>query len=144
MNTNDCERVRLHLMASADHEAERPSPRDHEHVSGCAACRQWLEDFESLTSRLHGVAYPPVQADMWSAVEKQIHHVDPTPSLTRQLAPVIVLTLAWRVLQLFVDLPVPAVHSLVPVAAAAFVAWRAGSRLLAIETWAPELQKRGI
>lgn len=144
MSTNDCEQVRLHVMASADHEAGPPSPRDHEHVSSCAACQQWLKNFESLTTTLDGVAYPRLQADMWSAVEKQIHHVDPTPSLTCQLAPVIVMTLGWRVLQLFVDLPVPALHLLVPVATAIFVAWRAGSRLLAIETWAPELQKRGI
>jgi len=144
VNINDCERVRMHLMASADHEAEPPSPRDHEHVSSCAACQRWLTGFESLTTRLHSVPYPRAQADMWPAVEKQIHHGDRAPSLTRQLAPVIVLTLAWRVLQLFVDLPMPALHSLVPLAATAFVAWRAGSRLLAIEMWVPELQKRGI
>jgi hypothetical protein len=151
VNSNDCEQVRIRLMASVDGEAgsasadgrERASA-DREHLATCSACQAWLENLESLTAKFQGVTYPDSRIDLWPAVKPRISPPAEAPSLVRELWPIGVLALGWRALQLFVDLPMPALHPLVPLAAAAFVVWRAGHRLLAIETLMPELQKRGI
>jgi hypothetical protein len=54
------------------------------------------------------------------------------------------LVIAWRALQLMFDLPLPMLHPLVPLAAAVAALWQISGDPLAIETSAPELQKRGI
>jgi hypothetical protein len=51
--------------------------------------------------------------------------------------------LGWRALQLFVDVPIAMVHPLVPIAAAVAAVWLVMGDALAIQTSAPELQKRG-
>ena len=52
--------------------------------------------------------------------------------------------LGWRALQLLIDLPFPLLHPLVPLACALAALWVIARDPLAIETFAPELQKRGI
>jgi hypothetical protein len=90
-----------------------------------------------------GLAYAPDDVDLWAAVQQDIHRSD-RASLMPQLWPIAALLVAWRALQLFVDLPLPVLHALVPLAATAVVLWQVGSDLLRIETLAPELQKRGL
>ena len=64
-------------------------------------------------------------------------------SIARRLWPIGGLVLGWRALELVVDVPLPAIHSLVPLAAAAAAIWFVTGDPLAIQTSAPELQKRG-
>ena len=151
MNTTDCEQVRIRLMASVDGEVGSVSTDGHdrasvdrEHLAMCAACQKWIENLESLTARFQGVSYPDPQSDLWTAVKHRLEPAAETPSLVHQLWPIGVLALGWRGLQLFVDLPMSALHPFVPLAAAAYLVWRIGGRLLEIETLAPELQNRGI
>lgn len=144
MNTNpDCDRVRMRLMASIDGEADQGSAADREHASTCPACRHWLASFESLRGQLQDLSYHDAGVDLWSGVQDRIHTPDQTP-LVHQLWPIGALVLGWRALQLFIDLPMPALHSLVPLVAVVVVVWRIGGDLLTIETFAPELRKRGI
>ena len=145
MNTStDCERLRIALMASFDGESGPQSAPDHPHLSTCASCRRWLQDLQSMTGQLQGLSYRSAPVDLWSAVEGRIRDAEPGLDLSRQLWPIGVIVVAWRALQLFVDLPVPELHPFVPLVATAVAAWLVAGDPLAIETSAPELEKRGI
>lgn len=144
MNTSkDCERVRMALMASLDGERDARSAPDQQHLSTCSSCRRWLEEMHAMTGRLHGLAYSNARTDLWTAVESRIREPE-QPSLLRRLGPIAAIVLGWRALQLSVDLPIPLLHSLVPLAAAALAVRLLKGDPLAIETSAPELQKRGV
>ena len=145
MNTStDCERARIALMASLDGESDRPSPQDRQHLSTCSSCRDWLNGLQSMNGQLRGLAYQSAQVDLWTAVESRIRQPEQTVGVARWLWAIGVLVLAWRALQLFIDLPIPVLHPLVPLAAAVAAVWLAAGDPLAIETSAPELQKRGV
>jgi anti-sigma factor RsiW len=142
-----CDRVRLQLMAVADGESDRPSAADEEHLTTCSACRQWRHELEAMSAQLGALPYRSAEIDLWAAVQDGIQRRESGWSLTHRLTAIGGLVLAWRALQLFVDLPVPLLHPLVPIAAAIAVVWQvwqvAGDPL-GIETFAPELQKRGV
>jgi hypothetical protein len=138
--SSDCERVRLALMAVFDGEGGPESARDRQHVLTCASCRRWLEDLQSMTSQLQGLPYQNAQMDLWSSVEGRIEHSEQRLTLSRRLWPIGALLLVWRAVQLFVDLPLPMLHPLVPIAAAIVAVWLVAGDPLAIETSAPELQ----
>jgi hypothetical protein len=135
--TDDCERARMALMASIDGESD--APRD-EHFSTCASCQLWLKDLQSMTRQLQGLPYPDARVDLWMAVEGQIRHAEERRSLPRALWPVLGIVFAWRTLQLFFDLPLPALHPLLPLAAGLAILWRLAGDPLAIQTSAPELE----
>ncbi len=141
MNTNDCDRVRMHLMASMDGEVEQGSSldADREHLSSCSACQQWLNELAGVTTAIDGLSYARPQRDLWPSVQAQLHRDRQSERMLRWLLPIGVLALAWRALQLF--LPLPELVSLVPVIAAVVLVARIGRGLLAIETWAPELRQ---
>jgi hypothetical protein len=140
----DCDHVRMRLMASIDGEADPETAADRQHASTCQACRNWLTTFESLRGQLGDLPYESAGVDLWAPVEERIRTSDERTSLVHQLWPIGAAVLAWRALQLFVDLPMPALHPLVPLVAAAAVLRRVGGDLLTIDTFAPELRKRGI
>jgi predicted anti-sigma-YlaC factor YlaD len=131
------------LMASLDGESDARSAPDQQHLSTCSSCRHWLEEMHAMTGRLHGLAYSNAQTDLWTTVESRIRQPEQR-SLRQWLWPIAGVVLGWRALQLWVDLPIPLLHSLVPLAAAALAIWLLEGDPLAIETSAPELQKRGI
>ena len=143
MNTPDCERVRMALMASLDGESDPESVPDRQHLSTCSSCQGWLEDFQSMTGQLGGLSYPSARVDLWTAVESRIQQSERVLDLPRRLWPIAVIAVLWRALQLFVDLPIPMLHPLVPLVATAAALWLVAGDPLAIETSAPELEKRG-
>jgi anti-sigma factor RsiW len=144
VNTStECERVRTTLMAALDGESDPRAAPDREHLSTCEPCRRWLADMQAMTGRLQGLAYPRGQVDLWPAVEDRLRHPDPGMALPRRLWPIGAAVLGWRALQLFIDLPLPVLHPLVPLAAAAAAMWLMAADPLAVQTSAPELQKRG-
>lgn len=138
-----CDRVRLQLMAAIDGEIEMAAASDREHLSGCLSCRQWLSDVEAMDGRLQRLAYPDARADLWPAVEARVRQLEGKPDATRGLWIIGGLILAWRILQLLIDLPLPALHPLVPCVAAAAALWQLAGDPLAVRISAPELQKRG-
>jgi hypothetical protein len=142
-STTDCERARMTLMASLDSERGPDAAPVEEHLSSCSSCRRWLEDLQTMTGRLQGLSYPRVQRDLWSAVAEQIGQAEERRDLARRLWPIGGVVLGWRALQLFVDVPIAMVHPLVPIAAAVAAVWLVTGDALAIQTSAPELQKRG-
>ena len=147
MNSNitpDCERVRLTLMASLDGEIESRSAADQQHLSTCAACQQWLEQLQAMGGQLQRLSYPRAPGDLWPAVEGRITRSDRRLGLSRWLWPLGAVVLGWRALQLFIDLPAPLLHPLVPLAAMVAIVWLIVGDPLAIETSAPELQNRGV
>ena len=145
MNTStECERVRIALMASLDGESDQPSLSDAEHLSACSECRRWLMGLQSMTGRLDGLSYRSTPVDLWSAVEGRIHHAEERLLHPRRLWAIGAIVVAWRALQLFVDLPLPLLHPFVPLAATVAAAWLIARDPFAIETSAPELEKRGI
>jgi hypothetical protein len=144
----DCDRVRLQLMAARDGEAvpgaADPRSDPHQHLASCSSCERWLRDFESMNSRFQGVSYPGSPADLWAGVEARLRQPHTTRTVTRRFWIIGASVLAWRALQLLIDLPFPVLHPLVPLACALAALWAIARDPLAIETFAPELQKRGI
>ena len=139
-----CERARLQLMAAADGEIEAASPADRDHLSACASCRQWLADLKQMDGRLQRLAYPDAPTDLWASLEARIRGIDAKPDATSRLWIIGSLVLAWRVLQLLIDLPLPVLHPLVPIAAVAVALWQLAGDPFAVKTFAPELHKRGV
>jgi predicted anti-sigma-YlaC factor YlaD len=146
-NNPDCERVRLHLMAAFDAEAvggePDPGPDARQHLASCAACRQWLSGLESIGSRLERVSYANAPVDLWPALERALRASETRQLNRRRLYGLAGLLLGWRSLQLFVDLPLPLLHSIIPLALGLAALWQLARDPLAIQTFAPELQKRG-
>lgn len=97
-----------------------------------------------MNGRFQGVSYPAWQADLWARVEGRLRQSDTTLRVTRRLWIIGAVVLGWRALQLLIDLPFPMLHPLVPLASAIAALWLIARDPLAIETFAPELQKRGI
>lgn len=142
-STTKCERARMTLMASLDRESGPDSTSAPEHLSLCSSCRRWFEGLQAMTGQLQGLSYPSVRRDLWGAVAEQIGQAEERRDLARRLWPIGGVVLGWRALQLFVDVPIAMVHPLVPIAAAVAAVWLVTGDALAIETSAPELQKRG-
>jgi predicted anti-sigma-YlaC factor YlaD len=145
VNTSiDCERVRMTLMASLDGESDPRSTPDGQHLSTCVSCRDWVKGLESMNGQLQDLSYPSARVDLWTAVEGRIRKSEPRLTLPRRLWPIVAIVVVWRALQLFVDLPMPVLHLLVTLAATVAALSLVAGDLLAIETWAPELEKRGV
>jgi hypothetical protein len=144
----DCDRVRLQLMAALDGETVREVAEagtdTQQHLAFCSSCQRWLKDFESMNGQLQRVAYPGAQVDLWAAVARRIRNSDTTLPVTHRLWLIGAFVLAWRAFQLLIDLPFPMLHPFVPLAAAVAALWQIARDPLAIETVAPELQKRGL
>ncbi|HEU4891376.1 MAG TPA: hypothetical protein VFT47_07485 [Vicinamibacterales bacterium] len=140
----DCERVRPQLMAALDGESVPDVTDARQHLSSCSSCERWLKDLESMNSRFHAVSYPRSQVDLWAGVEDRIRLPDASLARRHRLWLIGALVIAWRALQLMFDLPLPMLHPLVPLAAAVAALWQISGDPLAIETAAPELQKRGV
>jgi hypothetical protein len=144
----DCKRVRLELMAALDGEAvptvvaARSDARQH--LASCSSCGRWLQDLESMNSRFHGVSYPGAQLDLWPTVEGRLRQSDARKPVAYPLWLIGALVVGWRALQLLIDLPFPTLHPVVPLAGAIAALWLIACDPLAIETFAPELQKRGV
>ena len=145
---SDCERVRLRLMAALDGEAAPetadPGSDARQHLALCPSCGRWLKDLESMSGRLQRVAYPDVRADLWAGVADRIHESQTRPTATQRLWIIGAFVLGWRILQLLIDLPFPMLHPLVPLTSAIAALWLMATDPLAIETVAPELEKRGV
>jgi hypothetical protein len=131
-------------MAATDGEVDAASAADRDHLTGCSSCQQWLSDLEAMDGRLRRLAYPDARVDLWASVETRIREIEEKPDALRRLRVIGSLLVAWRLLQLLIDLPLPALHPLVPFAALAAALWQLAGDPLAVRTFAPELQKRGL
>jgi hypothetical protein len=143
----DCERWRLQLMALLDGEAPAgpdPHPDARQHLVSCTSCRRWLQGLESMDGRFQHLSYPGGSPDLWPVVERRLHRPDGRLPASYWLWVVAALVIGWRALQLLADVPFPALHPLVPLAGALAALRLVASNPLAIETFAPELQKRGV
>jgi hypothetical protein len=142
----DCETARLQMMASLDGEPADPGgdAASAEHLASCESCQAWRQQMEAMTIRLRAVTYPDARRDLWTGVERRIRERAVQIPVVERLWPIAAGVVGWRALQLFVDLPMPWLHPIVPFVAAAVAAWRFGGDFLTIETSAPELEKRGI
>lgn len=144
----DCDRMRLSLMAAFDGETDAgvadPGADARRHAAFCSSCDKWLQDLESMNSRFQGVSYPAGQRDLWASVQARFHESEAKQSLTYSLSLIGALVLGWRVLQLLIDLPFPFLHPVAPLAGAIAAFWVIARDPFAIETYAPELEKRGV
>jgi len=138
----ECERARIAIMASLDEQGDLRIAPELAHAATCVACRQWVEELQRMTARLQQLPYQAEQRDLWTSVRSRIGEAEPRS--LRGLRAMGGVVLAWRALQLFVDLPLPMLHPLVPLAAAVVVLWKIAGNALAIATFAPELEKRGL
>jgi hypothetical protein len=131
-------------MAALDGEIDSSPATARDHLSGCLSCQQWLRELQAMAGQLQRLQYPDARVDLWAAVEPRIREIDGKPDATHRLWIIGSLLFAWRVVQLLIDLPLPALHPLVPFAAAAGALWLLAGDPLAVKTFAPELQKRGV
>ena len=141
MNT-DCARVRIAVMAQLDDEGLATASTDRDHLATCEACQRWRVEFLSLSGNLQALAYLRADIDLWTAVGDRLHQAGDGWVPPRWLWPIAGGLVAWRALQLFVDLPIPALHPIVPLLATIAAVWMVAEDPLRIETTAPELRKR--
>jgi hypothetical protein len=111
-----------------------------QHLASCTSCSRWLRELESMNSRFQRLSYPGVQRSLWATVEGRLDARQPAHRLWLIGA----LVVGWRALELLIDLPLPALHPIVPLAFAVAALRIVARDPLAIETFAPELQKRGV
>jgi hypothetical protein len=97
-----------------------------------------------MTGRLERVAYPAAHLEVWGRIEGRLRQVNTGPTVTHRLWLIGVLVLGWRALQLLIDLPFPLLHPVVPLAGAVAALWLIACDPLAVETFAPELEKGGV
>jgi hypothetical protein len=142
--SNDCERARVHWMASLDNEPEGADAPTTSHLATCRDCQQWQQEMTAMTGRLRGVEYPSARVDLWSGVQTRIQKEGRSISAIDRIWVIAVAVVGWRALQLSMDLPLPWLQPVVPMVAVGLALWRMGADFLAIETAAPELQKRGV
>ena len=141
-----CEQVRLELMAALDGEAPptaTTAAEARQHLASCAACARWLKDLEALNHRFQGLAYERTHEDLWQTVEPMLRQPAPRARVMHRLWLLCVLVLGWRALQLLIDLPLPILHPFIALAVIVAALWQLSRDPLAIQTFAPELQKRG-
>ena len=142
----DCERARLELMAALDGEApggaHAPQADAKKHLQSCAACGHWLQDFEALNRKFEGVAYR-ANEDLWPSLQPRLERPVAKAPVMDRLWVAAGIVLAWRSLQLLVDLPYPVVNLLIPMEIVVAALWQLSRDALAIQTFAPELEKRG-
>ena len=131
-------------MAAFDGEIDAASAADRDHLSGCSPCQQWLAELRQTKSTLDLLAYPEARVDLWAALEPRLRQSGAPVIATRRLWIIGACVIVWRVLQLWLELPLPVLHPLVPLAAVAAALWTLAGDPLAVRTFAPELQKRGI
>ncbi len=145
--STECERVRLLLMAALDGEAVPSAPDQRsdaqQHLTSCSSCHTWLRDLEAMNNRFQRVSYPDAHEDLWAGVEGRLRESTARQQGMHRLWLIVALVLGWRALQLLIDLPFPALHPVVPLASAIAALWLIACNPFAIETFAPELHKRG-
>jgi hypothetical protein len=118
-----------------------PPAAARQHLLSCASCTQWLQNVATLNSRFQQLPYPDQQLDLWGPLEGRLRQSDTRLTVTHRLTVIGALVLGWRALQLLTDLPFPILHPIVPLAGAIAALWLIARDPLAIETYAPELQK---
>jgi hypothetical protein len=129
-------------MAALDGEgtaAVDPRSAARQHLASCTSCSRWLRELESMNSQFQRLSYPGAQRSLWPTVGGRL---DSRPA--HRLWLIGALVVGWRALELLIDLPLPALHPIVPLACALAALRMVAGGPLAIETFAPELQKRGV
>jgi anti-sigma factor RsiW len=138
--------VRLELMAALDGEAPPRAANTTEarqHLASCTACERWLKDLEAMNSRFQRVGYRDAHEDLWPALQPRLQPSTARVPVMRRLWLMCALVLGWRAVQLLIDLPLPMLHPFVALAVIVAALWQLSRDPLAIQTFAPELQKRG-
>jgi predicted anti-sigma-YlaC factor YlaD len=137
----------MHLMAALDGEAARGAGADdaqaRHHLTSCEDCRRWVTSFEAVHQRLQGLTYVSGHEDLWPALEHRLEASGRATRATGRLWLLAGLVVGWRSLQLLVELPFPALDLFIPLALVVAALWQLAGDPLAIQTFAPELQKRG-
>jgi predicted anti-sigma-YlaC factor YlaD len=141
-----CEQVQMAAMAHVDGERAALTPTEVEaHVAGCAECRAAVAALTTLQSQLNGLDDESLDIDVWPGVHHGIvsgaPQVQPERRFVLALASVLVV---WRLAQLSIDLPVPVVNSIVPLALTVLVLWRITGDPFAIQISAHQLQREGV
>ena len=140
MNTTDCERIRMAMMAWLDGEEQELSALQRQHLSTCSSCARWLSELESMTGRLDSLSYSGSSTEFWPAVANEINGADNGVTRHPALWLIAASVLAWRALEMWLDLPLPVLHPVVPIVAMIAAVWMVARDPLAIETSAPELE----
>ena len=144
--TNECEDVRLQLMAAADGEANdefRPVAVEA-HLQGCTDCRGWVAGLSLLDANLKRLGYLHDPVNLWPKVESRILSTEAVPELPIvQLSLLVVFALAWRTAQLLTDFPSQIVDVALAIGTVGVALRLMPLSLFDIQTSAPELQKRG-
>ncbi len=141
----DCGDILMAVMSEIDRETDgaRPAWIDA-HLAECSGCRDAVAGMVRMHANLERLTYEAPAADLWPAVEARL--APRVPSAVREtlaLALIVPAALAWRALQVSIDLPLPVWNVVVPFAAAVIVLrWLAGDPL-AISASTPALQQEG-
>lgn len=130
-----CEAVQMAVWARLDGEvAGIALEQIDRHVKACRACRDTISEIERLHRDLGRVDYERLDADLWPKIAPGVAAAaEPRLPQVRRFAALIAVLVSWRVAQLLVDLPVPVINSVVPLACIVFVLWRLAGDPFAIQ-----------
>lgn len=139
----ECDDILIAVMSELDRETDGGRPAWIQgHLAGCAGCRGAVAGMTQMHANLERLTYDSPAADLWPAVEARLPPGGRSAAReTLALAVIVPAALAWRALQMSLDLPMPVWNVVVPCAAAVIVLrWLAGDPL-AISASTPELQQ---
>jgi predicted anti-sigma-YlaC factor YlaD len=137
-----CDTVQLAAMARLDGESAPVGGDEYEsHLAGCEQCREVIAGVTRLHARLEALSDGAAVMDLWPAVHGRI--VDQRRSGRERLVfgVLAAFVLAWRTAQLVVDVPVPVLNAVVPLAVAVLVGWWVAGDPLAIQAGGLEEQQ---
>ncbi len=98
-------------------------------------------EFEALNRRFDGMGYL-AHEDLWPALQQGLG-IRTVSGTMRRLWVAAGIVLAWRSLQLLVNLPSPVVNLLIPLAVVVTALWQLSTGRAGDSNLAPELEKRG-
>jgi len=141
-----CDDVQMAVLARLDGEAVVLTPADIDgHVASCNECRVAVADLTTLHAKLDRMVHSQLDMDLWPVIRSGMT-ATPPHLLRRERGVIIALTAglgAWRLAQLLLDLPVPVVNSVVPLALIILVLWRFTGDPFAIRITRLQLEREG-
>ena len=137
-----CDDVLAAVMARLDGETPAlPADRIDAHLAGCAGCRAAAARMTAQQGQLAALSLAGPGVDLWPAVGRRIGHRSSPRHGWIAFALVAAICLVWRTGQLVLDLPLPVVNTLVPLAVLVpLVRWLVGDPL-AFNLTTPDLRQ---
>jgi len=141
-----CDDVQMAALARLDGE---PAPLTSEdidlHLASCDACRAAVASLTAMHARLDRMDYEELDVDLWPMMRPRIVAASPRPRRRERRAFIGLAAVlgTWRLAQLLLEMPMPVLNSVVPLALLVLVLWRYTGDPFAIRVTPIQLEQEG-